>query len=545
MSPKRPPLPTAPTGDMGFSEETIRGQLARVLASPEFAGSPVLRNFLSCVVEKVLAGRGHEVKEYTVAVEVFGRSKSFTGFKDSIVRIHAGRLRRALDRYYASRGGHDPARIEIPKGTYVPTFHHPSAVESRKRESRPEREIGTPPSEPHGPTVAVMPLVNLTGSPKHEYFCDGLTEELTHELARFQGLSVVASHSTIQMKGKEASARELGHRLGVRFLVEGGLRRETNDIKVSVRLIDTTTGMQIWGEQYRRKLRAESLISLQEDIASRVAGKIGDVYGVISTKLSREYQSKPPESLTTYDALFRYYHHHRSLSPETFAAAFKALEDAVANEPESGLAWCLLANLYAHKYALGYSQENTSLETAMAMARKGVSLDPGNQLARTILTTVLFMQNKRDSFFREAEATVALNPNNPAIVATIGWLRALYGDWEHGLALLEKGIQLNPHFPGWYRLAPYFNCYRHGRYPEALGEARQFNMPQLFWDPLLQAAALGQLGRELEAQAELERLLALRPDFPTYGVQLIGVFVKTPSLVEATLNGLRKAGLKI
>ena len=115
------------------------------------------------------------------------------------------------------------------------------------------------------------------------------------------------------------------------------------------------------------------------------------------------------------------------------------------------------------------------------------------------------------------------------------------GTWS----LLEKGIGLNPYFPGWYHLAPYFDCYRQGRYPQALGEARQFNMPQLFWDPLLLAAALGQMGRELEARAEVERLLALRPDFPTCASRLIGMFVKTPSLVEATLDGLRKAGLKI
>lgn len=538
-----PPSPVA-TQVVGVSEEAIKVQLAKLLASPEFARRPVLRNFLSFVVEKVLAGQAHEVKEYTVAIEVFGRRENFDTSRDSIVRIQAGRLRRALERYYASCTSHDPVRIEIPRGSYVPTFHKLSAGEPGKRKSWPQWG-GAMPTESLGPTVAVIPLVNLTNDPGQEYFADGLTEELTHELARFQCLSVVASYSTIQLKNEKAAAREMAQRLGVRFLLEGGVRRDPDIIKISVRLIDTATELQVWREQYRRELKAESLIALQEEIAGKVAGKIGDLFGVISSRMSRESQKKPPDNLNTYDAFLKYFHYHFSLSSESFAAAFKALEDAVAEEPESGLAWSLLAHLYANNYALEYSQASTSLETATAMARKGVALDPGNQLAHLILSFVLFLQNERDSFFREAEMAFALNPNNPASISWIGWGRALYGDWESGLALLAKGMRLNPHCPGWYHAAPYFDYYRRGRYPEALAAAKQFNTPQLFWDPLLLAAALGQMGRELEARAEVERLLVLKPDFPTRASQLISMYVKSPILMEAILAGLQKAGLRI
>jgi adenylate cyclase len=104
------------------------------------------------------------------------------------------------------------------------------------------------------PSVAVMPLGNLTGDPGLEYFADGLAEELTHELARFRGLRVIASHSTFPMKEVKAGAGVRNQRLGARFLVEGGVRKEEEIIKISVRLVDTMTGVQIWGEQYRRKL---------------------------------------------------------------------------------------------------------------------------------------------------------------------------------------------------------------------------------------------------------------------------------------------------
>ncbi len=544
MSSERSDAPsTVATQDVGVSEEAIKGQLARLLASPEFARRPVLRNLLSFVVEKVLAGKAHEVKEYTVAIEVFGRRENFDPSRDSIVRIQAGRLRRALERYYASCSGHDPVRIEILKGSYVPTFHKLSASDPGKGKAWAEWG-GARPTESLGPTVAVMPLANMTNDPGQEYFADGLTEELTHELARFQYLSVVASYSTIQLKNEKAGAREMAQRLGVRFLLEGGMRRDVDTIKISVRLIDTATELQVWEGQYRRELKTENLIALQEEIAGKVAGKIGDLFGVISLRMSRESQKKPPDSLNTYDAFLRYFHYNMCLSSESFAAAFRALEDAVAEEPENGLAWSLLAHLYAYNYALEYSPADKSFETAAAMARKGVALDPGNQLAHLILSFVFFLQNERDSFFREAEISFGLNPNNPSCTSWVGWARALYGDWEPGLALLARGMRLNPHCPGWYHAAPYFDYYRQGKYPEALGAARQFNLPQLFWDPLLLPAALGQMGREPEARAEIDRLLALKPDFSSRGSYLISMYVKTPSLIEAILDGLRKAGLK-
>jgi adenylate cyclase len=479
-----------------------------------------------------------------VAIEVFGRKENFDASKDSIVRIQAGRLRRALDRYYASCSGHDQVKIEMPRGCYVPTFHKLSAPELGKGKAWPEWG-GARPTESLGPTVAVLPLVNMTNDAEQEYFADGLTEELTHELARFQGLSVVASYSTMQLKNERAGTREMAQRLGVRFLLEGGVRRDVDLIKISVRLIDTATELQVWSEQYRRELKTEGIIALQEEIAGKAAGKIGDLFGVISLHMSKESQRKPPDSLNTYDAFLRYFHFLSSLTAQSFAAAFKALEEAVAEEPENGLAWSLLAQLHANNYALEYCQADTSLETATAMARKGVALDPGNQLAHLILAFVFFLQNERDRCLREAETAFALNPNNPSCISWVGWARALYGDWEPGLALLAKGMRLTPYCPGWYYAAPFFDYYRQGRYPEALGAARQFNTPQLFWDPLLLAAALGQMGRELEAQAEVERLLALKPDFPARASFLITLYAKSPSLIEAILDGLRKAGLKI
>jgi len=124
-------------------------------------------------------------------------------------------------------------------------------------------------------------------------------------------------------------------------------------------------------------------------------------------------------------------------------------------------------------------------------------------------------------------------------------MMALYGDWEYGLALLQKGMELNPLYPGWYHMAPYFHFYHQGHYEKAYHHARQVQMPQFFWDPLLRAAVLGQLGRTEEAQAAIAELLQVKSDFAATGLRLISHFVKLEELLETLLEGVRKAGLEI
>jgi adenylate cyclase len=540
------PNGSSQSGSDGHSapDDDIRQQLEKILASPEFQNSPMLRDFLRFVVEQTLSGCAQEIKGYTVATEVMGRKADFDASKDTIVRIQGGRLRRALERYYLTIGGQDPIRIDIPKGTYVPTFHLTAREEAGVEASAAALDDAVL-TLPPGPSVAVLPLLNLTGDRKQEFFADGLAEEITNELARYQDLRVIAFQSTLRWKGLKLDAREVGRDLNIRFFLEGSIRKEARLIKITVRLVDTLNGLQVWGDQYQRQLRPDKLIALQEEIAQKVAAKIGSEYGIIPRNLSKESRKKPPESLDTYEAFLRFYHHVTVLTPETFGEALHVLEQAVTREPECGLAWSQLAQLYGLNYTLQFSPLKTPLEQALVFAKKGVSLDSQNQLVRATLAYLHFRLNERDLFLLEAEQAMALNPNSPLLIGYLGWLLALYGEWDRGLAILGKGIELNPHYPGWFRMAPYFYFYHQSRYMEALQEAQQFQMPQFFWDPLLRAAVLGQLGRAREAAQAVAELLQLKQDFPTNGPFLIGCYVKFKDLADALIDGLRLAGLKI
>jgi TolB-like protein len=205
---------------------------------------------LRFVVNEALQGRDSRLKGYTIAVEVYRRTEGFDPQVDPIVRVEAGRLRRALDHYYLTAGKNDPVLIEIPKRGYQPSFQMLQV---------PPSEIASAP----GTSIAVMPLVDLTGDKEEEYFTDGLTEELTAELARYQDFRVIAAQSSMRFKGQKVDPREAGRDLNVRFLLTGSVRRDSNAVKIMVQLLDTSTPERIWGEGYRRDYTAADLIGIQ------------------------------------------------------------------------------------------------------------------------------------------------------------------------------------------------------------------------------------------------------------------------------------------
>jgi adenylate cyclase len=520
--------------------EAIKAQLNRILQNPHFRGSDKQKAFLGFVVNETLANRASQLKGYTIAVAVYGRTEGFDPQVDPIVRVEAGRLRRALEHYYLTDGENDPVRIEIPKGGYRATFQtgmNRSAIAEATISEHGDSELF------EGPSIAVMPLLNLTGDEGQDYFVDGITEELTAELARYRDFQVIASQSTMRFKGESVDLVEVGKNLGVRFLVAGSIRKGSKNIKVTARLLDSKTAEQIWGESFKRDLTATDLITLQEEIAQRVVGAIADQYGLISRRMVRDSRRKAPSDMKAYDAILRFYHYETVLTVKAFETAREALEQAVEIDPEYGLAWAMLGHLYADNHALGFCKIERPLEKALAFAKKGVALAPLNQFARDALTLVHFHRGNKTQFLKNVEETISLNPNAPYIVGVAGWHMALYGEWERGLSLLKKGMRLNPHYPSWFHLVPYMNCYRQGEYENALAEALKFNHPGLFWDPLMRAAALGRMGKENEAKTAIGELLKLEPEFTRRGRKLISHYVKVDGLIDKIIGGLEKVGL--
>lgn len=518
-----------------LSSDNIRAELERILKSPNFEASQRSKDFLRFVVEETLAGRSHTLKGYTIATQVFGRGKDFDPILDPIVRIEAGKLRRALDRYYLMQGGKNPIHIEIPKGTNVPTFHEQTRMEPDKKSEREDAaEVSF---EGSWPSLLVRPFRNINGDPDKNYLGLGLATELASEISRFQEIRVL-------LYSREEHERRASDQ-GARFTIEGNIREDESGIKLTVNLIDTRLNKQIWSEMYNSDLDAAQLIAFQEKIAQEIAAKTTGEHGIIARVLSVESRNKPPFELKTYEAVLRYYEYDLTLSPDSFLRAKEALELAVNQEPEYGQTWSLLGRLYANVYSLELPGYETALEKAIEYTKKGIQLSPDNQRCRGLYALALMFSNEINAALIEANRTLALNPNSLYLLDGIGYLLTLLGDWEHGPELIREVMRRNPYYSFYVHYALWVDWIRQEDYEQAHLETLNLRRPSLFWDPLMQAATFGQLGRHEEGKKAVEKLLKLKPNFTSRGRILIKHYIKFDEIVDRIIDGLEKVGLKV
>jgi adenylate cyclase len=399
---------------------------------------------------------------------------------------------------------------------------------------------------PKGPSVAVLPFANLSGDPQQEYFADGITEEIITELTRFKDLFVIARNSTFQYKGRAVDVRAMGRDLGVRYVLEGSVRRSASAVRVTAQLVDATTGAHLWAETYERASTAENIFSVQTDITRRVVAAIGDpLGGTISIDAVLAARTKPAANLESYDCVLLARAYFESFSTEEHRRARDCLERTVGAEPGYAEAWAWLGIIYADEYLRGYAGRPKPMERSLEAAERAAQLDPGSQTARFSLARTLFYRHELERFFIEAENGVALNPNNATVLAALGLNMAYAGQWDRGVALIRKAMTLNPRHPAWYWFPIFWDSYRKKQYQNALGHAQRINMPKLYWTHHVLAAAYGQLGRQNEAQAAVSELLHLYPDFGSHARDEWRKYNVSEEFIDHALDGLRKAGLEV
>jgi len=530
------PDDTTPTGD------EVTAELERMLASPDFQAPDRLKSFLRFVVEETLDGRGPQLKGYTVGVRVFNRPDSFDPITDPIVRIQAGKLRRRLERYYLTGGTTDPVRIDLPKGTYMPTFSRvdqtgseqpaPHAAPPQSAQVKPRFE---------GPSIAVLPFTCIGDASETQQFAEGVTEELVVGLSRFDGLAVISRQSTLRYRGTTATVDEVSQILGVRFVLTGSVRKIESTIRVAAQLTDATDSAQLWAETLQRDMSTQGLFEIQDEIAGSVVSQVGDMYGAIPRLMTKESRGKRPDELSAYEAALRFNHFNAVHGQQAYNRAVEALQQAIENDPEYALAWAQLAELYVDAYAVRYQTPEDTLDSARSCARRALAIDHGCQHAHCVMAYVHFMSGEDSAAVREAETTIELNPNSAFLVGFAGFLIGLSGELERGRAILDGVEALNPHEPGWLRLVAVLDHLRKAEYPEALHEARQFRTPQMAWDPLLRTATAALAGEDGFAAACHRELAEIFPEVAADPTEYIRKFVRYDDLFEKILEGLGEA----
>ncbi|MGD8347112.1 MAG: hypothetical protein PVI83_07685 [Lysobacterales bacterium] len=515
-------------------DEAILEQLDRILRHEEFHATDKMRDFLRFVVEETLAGNARLLKGFTIAREVFGRGKDFDAALDPVVRIQAGRLRRAMERYYLTAGRRDPVLIEIPKGGYVPVFTA-GPVHGSETGNRDAGEVAS--TEKSWPYILVLPFETLASDPQTAYLGTGLATELCIGLGSCPEFRVMLSQTQVP--------EVPGNRLRPDFIVRGTVQQNGNECKVVVQLLFAATGEQLWVDSLKTTLNDSSLIEFQEQTARTITARIASVHGAIFRSFSPEDVRLPHRRPNNYRAILKGYSYHQKIDTPSYALALEALEAAHRHDPECGLVCTMLSMIYVDNLSMEFIDiERTPQRKARELAQEGVRLMPDNQLSRLMLSRVHMLNGDLEAGRAEAEAAFALNPDSLMFMDAIGYMLVMLGDWDRGEQLILRAIELNPFYRLFVRSALWVNAFRQGDYERALAEAELCAGVTYFWGPLSRAATLGQLGHPGAGRA-VRGLLDLKPDFPVRGHTLIERFIKFPKISERIVEGLSKAGLSL
>jgi TolB-like protein len=557
--------------------EAIRVQLSRILASPEFPHTGRGAAFLTYATEEALAGRAPRLKGYSIAIEVFKRSDSFTQ-DDPVVRIEAGRLRRALERYYLVAGQDDPIRIDIPKGGYAPSFTWTSPPSTGVIDGAggplagvklgrwlPSRwtvlaglvaAVGAAvltyfvmdrarnPHVPDEPTLVIAPFADLGDGPQAQLYTLGLTEELLTVLPRFKEIKVFGRETSKSLT-PEVEAGKVGDDLGARYLLAGGVRVAGSQLRVTARLVDTSNSEILWSQTYDDDLSTRELFTIQSDVANMVATTVAQPYGIIARAVTA---NPPPDDLGVYECTLRFYAYRAELSPKVHGSTRTCLESATARYPTYATAWAMLSIVYLDEDRFRFNPRPgspTPMERALTSARRAVELEPGNTRALQALMTALFFNRQLPEALEVGEQALATNPNDTEFLGEFGTRVAMSGQWQRGAALLDQALALDPGGAGYYHGTRALTAYMLNDTDNAVSLIRRADLQKF---PLFHVVAAGiyaDAGMMEDAKREADIFMRMRPDYIHNIVEEHKNRNIRPRDNARMIASLRKAGLPV
>ena len=575
-----------------------RSQLERIVASPTFQASERRKALLRYLVEEALAGRADRLKGFAIAVAVFGRDESFDPQTDSIVRLEARRLRRDLDGYYVAAGSRDAVRISIPKGGYGPSFENRTDGEPSSNDSGDTITETLPPTtvktaggtatghrwrrravavltgivilvatagawlsnaprheasetaaiqpQEHGPAVIVLPFEALSTREDDRFLASGITHELITDLMRFDAFRLYSVPASFG-HGADTDPVELGRDLGVDYVVKGSVRSGEGSVRVGAQVVHAKTARLLWSETYDRPMTPDKLLDVQEDVASHIATLLGQPYGVVHGDAADRLLEGDPPSMFSYACVLRAYEYRRTFSRELHAPTRACLQQSVIRDPRYPDAWALLGWLHLDAARFSWTPEgdaSSEMEQAFATAKHAVDLKPKSVLALQALAAVTYYRGEYADAERIQRQAIALNPNDPEILAQLGWRLAVRGRWDEGLDYLGRAIDRTISPPGWYYMLFAIHDYVQGDFAEAAAAANRAKgmCCGIGWSLVaITQAALGNREEASKALAEMAAQSSLIARDPAAAYRMHHA---DEAIIERLVDGLRKAGWK-
>jgi TolB-like protein/cytochrome c-type biogenesis protein CcmH/NrfG len=390
-------------------------------------------------------------------------------------------------------------------------------------------------------SIAVLPFVNMSGDPKQEYFSDGITEEIITALSRVPKLFVIARQSTFTFKGKPVKVKDVAEELGVRYVLEGSVRKAGDNIRITAQLIDALAGHHLWAERYDRNL--SDIFAVQDEITKKIIE-------AMQVELTEGEQARAAAKGTNnLKAYLKYLQANELIyqsSIESNALGKQLSEEAIALDPEYAGAYRVLARAYMMDVWLGTSKSpKQSIAKAIELVQKALVLDDTYADAHGTLGSLYLMTRQYDKAVAEAEKAVALNPNSAYAHAMLGKTLRYAGKWEEAIQEYEKAMRLNPIPPNNILFGLGLSYAYTGQHEEAIKwcEKAVHQQPDDLFAHLISAAVYSFSGRDEEARAEAAEVLRINHKFSLEKFAK-GARYKNQGDRERLIGALRKAGLK-
>ena len=396
---------------------------------------------------------------------------------------------------------------------------------------------------PDKPSIAVLAFQNMSGDVEQEFFADGIAEDIITALSKAHWLFVIARNSSFSYKGKSVDVREVGRDLGVRYVLEGSVRKAGNRVRITAQLIDATSGHHVWAERYDRAL--EDIFAVQDEITRSIIGAIAP--GIVAAEIQRT-RGKEAAQLGQWERVMRAHWHVWRFTREDCREAFRLTDEILRRDPNNALALADLSFNWHFGGVFGWTTEPiaNAMEKSGDAARRAVAAEDRDATAQAALAVYEVFSNRHDDAIKRLMRAIELDPNSSLARGQLGVALSFGGEPDRSIAALEDAKRLSPRdylMVIWHAVDAWSHLHAE-RFADAMACAKQaieFN-PAFPDSHGILAAAAAHLGQMTEAQAGLAEFVRLLPELTLSDPRLIRPF-RRPADRERFLAGLRKAGL--
>jgi adenylate cyclase len=387
------------------------------------------------------------------------------------------------------------------------------------------------------PSIAVLPFNNFSDDSEQDYFADGMTEDIITELSRFKSLFVIARNSSFVYKGRSVTVQQVARDLGVQYVLEGSVRRMGNRVRISAQLVDAADGRHLWADRFDRDL--DDMFTMQDEIVRMI---VANLPRRMEAAALETIKRQPTENMAAYELLLRAKDHHHRRSPEDNAKALDALDKAIELDPEFALAYSWKACVLGQAMIQGYQPKSAkTLEYGLELVTRGIQIDSEDSEGQRLMAELHLLHRRHEEALRFHERAIALNPNDPRIVAQRGQLLTWMGKGDEAVSWIELARRLDPYPPDLRADSLGLAHFVARSYAEAVRAYRQMSKPDSGHLANL-AACYALLGEAEQAEAHRAETLRLAPGFTTKAFMEWQPY-QHPADAEHHIAALQKAGL--